>query len=133
MNRNYKLSVLNVILLLTLASGNAYSASPVCHTHPSGNYCSYTGLVNKIYINKDGVILLYFDTPIDVGAANSFDMNITNGGATAYRLNDNPEFAKLLYSTALAAQATNRPVSLQMRGNYGAYLKFDRIWLGSPK
>ncbi|WP_251359709.1 hypothetical protein [Kangiella sp. TOML190] len=44
-------------------------------------------------------------------------------------LDDNPEFAKLFYSTALSANAQNKKVSIQMRGTYDGYLKADRIWL----
>ena len=132
MSKFRKLWVCSIFCFFLLLGSKAYSASPVCHTHSSGNYCSYTGFVKQIYVNTGGVVLLYFDSPVDVGVANSFGMNITNGRATAYGLSDNPEFAKLFYSTALAAQATNRQVTLLMRGNFGAYLKFDRIWLSAP-
>ncbi|GAB6094384.1 hypothetical protein JCM14469_06360 [Desulfatiferula olefinivorans] len=49
--------------------------------------------------------------------------------AAAYRVTDNPEFARLLYATALTAQATNRAIIIQMRGALGTYPRMDRIWL----
>jgi hypothetical protein len=56
-----------------------------------------------------------------------FSASKTN--AAAFVIGDNPEFAKLFYSTALAAQASGRKISIQMRDVYSGYLKFDRIWL----
>ena len=64
--------------------------------------------------------------------ANSLGMNITNANAAAFQVADNPDFAKLFYATALAAQTSGRAVTLQMRGSINGYLKFDRIWLAAP-
>ena len=120
-------------IFIALYSISTLAAQPTCHTHSAGNYCSYHGKVKQIYINSNSRILLYFETPIDVEMANSFGMNISNGTAATYMVDDNPEFAKLFYSTALAAQATNRTVSIQMWGSSGGYLSFDRIWLNAPQ
>jgi len=78
------------------------------------------------------MILLYFDAPVDVASANSFGINITNPTAAALPVSENPEFAKMFYSTALAAQASDRSITIQMRKNYGGYLQADRIWLYAP-
>ncbi|MCE9687161.1 hypothetical protein LZP73_13260 [Shewanella sp. AS16] len=64
--------------------------------------------------------------PANAGVAG---FTVTNGGAAAISISADSEFAKLFYSTALAAQASNRDVTIQMRGNIGSYLKIDRIWL----
>ncbi len=119
------------ILLLCLMPVAVF-AKPTCQDHPSGPYCSYTGKVASIYVNTSNTILVYFDAPVDVSLANSFGMNITNSVAAAVS-NENPEFAKMFYSTALTAQASGRAISIQMRGNHGGYLKIDRIWLAAPK
>lgn len=121
-----------VISLLLIIPSISFAASPTCHQHTSGNYCSYTGKVNRIYINAGNFLLLYFENPVDVSLANSFGMGISNGGAAAFLIDDKPEFAKMFYSTALSAQATGRNVSIQMRGSKSGYLKFDRIWLAAP-
>jgi len=110
----------------------ANAGAPTCHTHSSGNYCKYYGPVSQIYINSSNQILLYFEEPVDVSEANSVGMGISSGIAASFNVTENPEFAKLFYSTALAAQASGRNVSIQMRGSYGGYLKFDRIWLPAP-
>lgn len=122
--------MLNILFVLVaiIGSSSAFAAKPVCHdTH--GGYCSYTGKVERIYINSGNVILLYFDTTMDDGEWEKAGYDAANRSATAIQLNDNPEFAKLFYSTALAAQASKRSISIQMRGLYQGYLKADRIWL----
>ena len=125
----YKSLFVSVLILFPLL---ASAAAPTCHSHSSGNYCQYTGLVKRIYVNSGNLILIYFDAPVDVATANGYGMGISNGSAAAFSVSDNPEFAKLFYSTALSAQASGRAVSIQMRSNQSGYLKFDRIWLESP-
>ena len=72
---------------------------------------------------------MYFDTPMDPANASVAGYSISNGGAALVSIGDSPEFAKLFYSTALAAQASQRKVTVQMHGSLGSYLKIDRIWL----
>jgi len=113
-----------------LFSSNSHAAAPTCHTTSTGSpYCQYTGKVNKIYINSGGLILLYFDSPLNLADAEAVGYSPTSATATVYPLSENPDFAKLFYSTALAAQASGRSVTIQMRGTQHGYLKFDRIWL----
>lgn len=121
-----------ILILLLLLPIAGHAASPVCHTYSGGNYCDYTGKVQKIYINSGNLILLYFEEPIDIADANSYGMNITTGVAAAFLTTDNPTFAQMSYSTALTAQASGRTVTIQMRGSQNGYLKFDRIWLAEP-
>ena len=117
-----------IAILLGLLSFNAFSSTPVCYsTH--GGYCQYNGKVNRIYINSGNLILIYFETAISVEDAEIAGITITKGSAAAFRVTENPDFANLFYSTALAAQASGRNISIQMRGNESGYLKFDRIWL----
>lgn len=122
---------LTVAVLFLLLSSNAFSGMPSCSS-ASGGYCHYKGKVADIYINSGNIILLYFDTAMPPENAGVAGFSITNGAAAAYNMSDNPDFAKLFYSTALAAQASGRDVTIQMRGNQSGYLKFDRIWLAAP-
>lgn len=124
--------LLSSIILLTMLNLNAFASEPTCHSGDSP-YCQYTGKVNRIYVNADNLILLYFDTPLPSGAAASAGYSVSNHSAAAlFSIDDNSEFAKMLYSTALAAQASNRDVTVQMRGTTGGFLKLDRIWLSAP-
>ena len=120
----YTLSIFFFVFAL-----NAFAAKPVCYAE-HGGYCVYNGKVSRIYINSGNVILLYFDTPIDQGEWDKAGITGVSGtSAAALRVDSAPEFAKLFYSTALAAQASKRSVSIQMRGSESGFLKFDRIWL----
>lgn len=110
----------------------AYADKPVCQTHPTGGYCSYTGHVQKIYVNAAGDILIYFDTPFDSEQDTTVaGFTISSNGrlAATVRIADGADFAKLFYSTALSAQATKRKIDIQMRNTHNGYLKVDRIWL----
>ena len=109
-------------------SAVSYSGAPTCHAS-HGGYCAYKGKVKNLYVNSGNLILLYFDTPLAVGAADVAGFSATRNNAAAFLITQNPEFAKLFYSTALAAQASGREVSIQMRGTQSGYLKLDRIWL----
>lgn len=77
-----------VLMLLLLLPMAGYAASPTCHSHSSGNYCQYTGKVQRIYINSSNLILLYFEEPINIADANSYGMNISNGSAAAFLASD---------------------------------------------
>jgi len=117
-----------LLIMLVVFSSNVLASTPACYSS-HGGYCQYTGKVSKIYINSGNLILIYFETAMPVENALEAGITITNGHAGAYRVSDNPDFAKLFYSTALAAQASKRNVILQLRGSESGYLRFDRIWL----
>ncbi|MCL2914649.1 hypothetical protein L2725_12810 [Shewanella corallii] len=116
------------VLSTCLLSTSLFAAPPTCHSSHDG-YCQYSGTVKSIYVNSGNVILMYFDTGFDPSSASGAGFTVSNGNAAAIRITDNPAFANLFYSTALAAQASGRPVTVQMRGVISGYLKIDRIWL----
>ena len=117
-----------ILLAIALFTFDANTAAPKCYS-TSGNYCAYSGYVEQIYINNTNMILLYFDTPMVEGEWENAGFSASSTTAAAINLDENPSFAKLFYSTALSAQATNRQVYIQMRGTVNSYLKIDRIWL----
>jgi len=119
-------------MLVIFGANSVFSAVPTCHTS-NGGYCKYTGKVARIYVNTDNLILLYFDTPVPLNVPESIGFSVASGGAAAFKIDENPDVAKLFYSTALAAQASGRNVNIQMRETLSGYLKFDRIWLLSPE
>lgn len=122
-----------ILLILTLnvfAFKAAYAAQPTCHSS-SGGYCQYTGKVKRLYVNKSNAILMYFDTPLNVADAQSIGFNATNSPAAIFYVQDGPDFAKMLYSTLLSAQARNADITIQMRGVKSGYLMMDRIWLAN--
>jgi len=120
-----KLSLLAIFLLFSVSS---FSQTPVCHS-TNGGYCTYEGKVQKIYVNSNGIILVYFENNIDPAIATAAGLTITNGSAAAFNMNGNVEIGKLFYSTALTAQVTDRKISISMENVESGYLAFDRIWL----
>ncbi len=128
-----KILVIASIAMASLFSKNIMSGQPTCHTHSGGPYCSYVGKVQRIYVNDSNFILIYFDTALPEGETDSVGISgVSQRTATVYRISDNPEFATMFYSTALAAQASGREITIQMRNTLNGYLKFDRIWLAAP-
>ena len=119
-------TLLFVTMLLTCAFSNA--GTPTCNT-ASGGYCSYAGQVKSIYVNKSNHILIYFDTTAAPGFADAVASGVTQRSAAILAIDEKPEFAKLFYATALAAQASGRAISIQMRDSMSGYMKIDRIWL----
>ncbi|TQV74912.1 hypothetical protein FLL45_08095 [Aliikangiella marina] len=115
-------------LSVLLLSTDAFAGKPTCHGS-SGGYCRYTGYVERIYINSGNLILFYFDEAMDDGEWDKAGLSANQRSAATVLLNENPDFAKLFYSTALSAQASNRQVTVQMSGVHAGYLKIDRIWL----
>ncbi len=119
-----------ILLIFTSVFNPVQADTPTCNSHSSGNYCSYTGQVDKLYINASNVILMYFDTPIDTSTASGFGFSINNGSAAALQITEsNAEFARTFYSTLLAAKMSSSQISIQMKGVQSGYLQPDRIWL----
>ncbi|WP_335899893.1 hypothetical protein [Shewanella algae] len=120
----FKVILLGLIFILNI--NQVHAAKPGCSEQ---GYCSYRGKVKQLYVNSTGLILLYFDTVFDPSEASIVSKNVIYGFAAAVPISENPEFAKLFYSTALSANLGQRNVSIQMRGEVAGYLKIDRIWL----
>ena len=107
-----------------------YAAAPSCHTDTSGPYCQYRGKVRQVYVNYTNIILVAFDTLLDLSLPTSVGISgVTNPNAAIIVISDNPTFAQYFYSAVLAAQARGGEISIQMRGVSGGYLVADRIWV----
>ncbi|ARC91144.1 hypothetical protein B6A42_01950 [Vibrio coralliilyticus] len=121
-----KIKLLSMLFVFISFYSNA--AAPTCSSQ-HGGYCSYSGSVKSIYVNKGGSILMYFDQAMSPSEPSKANMNVTQFSAGIINISDNPEFAKMFYSTALAAQSTGRNITIQMRGSQSGYPVIDRIWL----
>ncbi|AKE51281.1 hypothetical protein [Kangiella geojedonensis] len=121
---------LSLLTLLSLSS-TVFAEQPSCQ-YSSGvaPYCSYKGKVKRVYVNDRSQILLYFDTTLPVPEAEKVGYSITHGNAAIYKISNNADFAKMLYSTLLSANTQDRNVSIQMRGVTSGYMTIDRIWFG---
>lgn len=126
-----KIVIAVVVAFSLLAAEPILAGEPTCQLYQGANpYCQYTGLVQRAYVNESGVILLYFDTALDLSSPSDVGITgVTQAAAAAYHYDDNPEYAKLLYASILSAQARGVPVIIQMRRAYSGYLVIDRIWV----
>ena len=125
-----KIIIAILISFSLLAIRPALAGQPTCQQNQGSPYCQYIGAVEQAYINEDGVILLYFDTALDLTSPSSVGITgVTRDAAAAYKFDDDPEYAKLLYASILSAQARGVNVAIQMRRVYSGYLVIDRIWV----
>jgi hypothetical protein len=122
-----KISSLALLLLFLSNAMTANAVAPSCNSHSTGNYISYKGTVKQAYINTSNVVLIYFEDILPQGGECGFD--ISNRDAGIFPVDENPTFGYMLYSTALAAVAEGKSVSIQMRGSASGYPKIDRIWI----
>lgn len=121
-------TICSIAVLLLSVALDAESDAPVCHAHSGGPYCSYTGFVKHAYVNEANTVLIYFDTDLDLAAPTAVGMTgITSASACSHSLST--EFGKMLYASALSAQARAVKITMQMRQQNSSYLKCDRIWV----
>tara|TARA_R110001599_G_scaffold249359_1_gene449218 strand:- start:9275 stop:9664 length:390 start_codon:yes stop_codon:yes gene_type:complete len=105
-------------------------SAPACRANGGSPFCFYEGKVSRLYINSSNLILMYFESPVDVSIPAQYGWNLNSGAATGLVMSDsNNDFAKTFYSTALAAKLADKKISIQMRNTTSGYLKVDRIWL----
>lgn len=121
-----------LLFIIFFISMQAYSATTVCSSD-HGGYCTYTGKVQRLYVNENNIILMYFEESIAPEEIAKTGVTVSHGDAAGYNISFNPEFAKMFYSTALAAQISNREVSIQMSGSLSGYLQLNRIWINSTE
>lgn len=118
------------LLLLAAHGGAAWAGAPQCYPNGGSSYCMYSGPVSYAYINSNGWILLYFDTPVDPNALASAGITgVTTYGAAMYVMSNYPDFGKALYATLLAAQARGVPVNVMMTSVSSGYLQMDRVYV----
>lgn len=120
-------NALGAIVLLFAVTAQA--SAPTCSTSGGQGYCQYSGAISSAYVNSSGQILVYFDTPLDLSLPASVGIGgVTIGAACIYPIASNPDYAKMLYASVLAAQARGSSVTMQLWGTNGGYLICDRIW-----
>lgn len=120
------------LVLFLSCSGDSFAYAPTCDENGGSPYCRYIGKVEMAYINDDGQILVYFDTPLDSNLPASVGISgVSRTNAAVFDFDSNPDFAKLLYASVLSAQARDVSINIQMREAYNGYLKIDRIWVNN--
>ena len=121
---------LMLTLLMTVSVSAATPQGSYCFTHSSGGICRYEGLVSEVYVNNTNLILVFFEDAFGPTEASDVGISGVNKfNAVAVHISPDPEFARMFYSTVLAAQAQGRVITVQMNTTHGGYLEADRIWM----
>ena len=119
-----------IAVIASLGNSAAIASAPGCYTYSGQGYCQYTGRASQVYVNSNGEIILYFDTPMAASAPASVGITgVSVLNAALYRLSDNPDYAKLLYASLLSAQVRGATIQVQLWGVIGGYMKLDRVWV----
>ena len=97
----------------------------------SGGFCRYIGKISRNYINKEPRILLYFEDAIDTSLPGTVGIdNVTKPlAATLKYTESNDKFWTSVYATLLAAQLSDRQVTVQFVDSESNYLVIDKIWV----
>jgi hypothetical protein len=122
--------VVAMAVTASLVSSPAMASAPGCYSYNGQGYCQYTGRAYQVYINSNGEIILYFDTPMPADAPTSVGITgVSVLNAALFRLSDNPDYGRALYASLLSAQARGATITVQLWGVNGGYMKLDRIWV----
>jgi hypothetical protein len=128
-SRKVALALLAPGFLLASLPDVATAAPPACYS-AYGGYCQYDGKVRIAYINAYNQIILYFDAAMPQTAPGSAGISgVSIFDSAVYPISENPDFAKALYASLLAAQARGALIQVQMMGTSNGYMKMDRIWV----
>lgn len=121
------LASFGALLLLVATTARADFSCAIASGIP---FCTYKGKISAVYANETNEILMYIPSPFDLSLVSAQGISgVAVSNAFKYPTYANPDFARMLYATLLAAQAQNRDVTVQMRKVNGGYLSIDRIWL----
>ncbi|MDO6720369.1 hypothetical protein Q4575_13205 [Psychrosphaera sp. 1_MG-2023] len=124
--------ILSIVFLTVIASGYFwYSAMPtaVCKSSETSTpYCKYIGKINKIYLNRDGLALVFIDAPFGIKQAKEYGYDIKSGNIVALNINDSLA-DKYLYDMLNSAFTNQNRIEMHARNTLNGYLKLDRIWI----
>ena len=125
--------ILLVSCLLILALGMIYSYSlnqsiALCKpSETSTPYCKYIGPVNKLYVNQEGLVLLFLNVSISTSDAAYYGYNIRNGSAFAVDLNS--PHGHEMYELIRLAFTNGDNVEVHARATTHGYMLIDRVWI----
>lgn len=92
-------------------------------------YCRYKGEIDKIYINSNGLALVFLNKHFNVEDAKKFGYDVTAGNIVAIDLNNKTLFSRELFDMATLAFQQDLFVEIHARGTINGYLTVDRIWV----
>lgn len=118
--------LISMIAIIPLAVDDLQST---CRTNDKGqNYCRYKGQIPRIYVNQEGLVLVYFEATFDKKSAAEKGYEIGNGSAGALLTVGTPASEEMLNMIRLA-YTEGRDVEIHMRDVHSGYLLIDRVWM----
>jgi hypothetical protein len=123
------LPVLALVALGAMGSSPVQAEAPVCFNNAGDSFCRYLGRVRMLYVNAEGRIIVYFDTPMAANAPSDAGIaGVTIFDSAIFTIADNPDSAKMMYSALLSAQTRRVFVTVQLKDVLNGRLKISRIW-----
>ena len=127
-------SLLILFVTYFLFVNQANAATALCKSSESStSYCKYVGKIEQMYINNDGLVLIFLEKAIPTDMAMKFNYKIDSGKAIALEITpENSYLTSLIHNTAQQALIDSLEVEIHARSTIKGYMKLDRIWLKSP-
>jgi hypothetical protein len=124
------LSICLSIAVFTYKTFESINAEAICKSSDTTTpYCRYKGEIEKIYINSNGLALLFLNKNFNVEDAKKFGYDVTAGNIVAIDLNNETQFSRELFDMATLAFQQDLLVEIHARGTINGYLTVDRIWV----
>ncbi len=121
-----------VLLALVLFAPNALAWSFECRRASAGQepFCKYIGNIKRLYINDNGVLLVYFERPVDLSKAKIVGLSAKVNKSAGIKITEKNRFyVDKVFALLLAAKSHEKQVSFHMNAVEDGYLKIDRVWL----
>lgn len=123
------LSLIIVISVVLAYRWHSSLPTAICkESNSSTPYCKYVGPVNKLYINEQGLALIFLEQPFGVESAKSHGYNAKSGAAMALDIKNNTMDLEM-YRLLVTAFDEEAQVEIHARSVKSGYMKIDRVWL----
>lgn len=124
------LSICLIIALFAYKTYESTDTEAVCKASDTTTpYCRYKGEIDKIYINSNGLALVFLNKTFNIDDAKKFGYVVTAGNIVAIDLNNETQFSRELFDMATLAFQQDLFVEIHARGTTNGYLVVDRIWV----
>jgi hypothetical protein len=120
-----------LFLIYLIFSAPVKAATSLCKgSETSTTYCKYIGKDEQIYINSDGLVLIFLEKEIPIDMAKEFGFSITSGKAVVFEVTEkNSYLTSLIHNTVVEALTEKLEIEIHTRSTLKGYMKLDRIWV----
>ena len=124
--------IFSIIILIAIAGGYSWfktQPTAMCKSSKTSTpYCKYNGNITKVYLNAQGLVLVYLNADFSTKSAKEYGYNVGSGSIVSLNIIENKADLHL-YQTILFAMDEELAVELHARNTLSGYMKLDRIWL----